>query len=207
MAHILAYDNCFNLCNVAFKKSNNDVEEISEINGFQNLVPNIKRLVKEACINEIRFTLGPGSFTGLRIGIATALGMQAVNMCQLIGCSTFDLLLQQVISSGKYCFKNFEDISIVVDAKRNGVVYFSKITIDEFMNNVPNPELSWLQNTVDLDALTIDSTIITNHRLLYHKLKSDNKIYIDKIHAVPLLSVPVNRLLKEIKPIYFQEIS
>ncbi len=39
---------------------------------------------------------GPGSFTGIRIGIATIKGFAAVNNCKLIGLTAFDVLKEEI---------------------------------------------------------------------------------------------------------------
>jgi tRNA threonylcarbamoyladenosine biosynthesis protein TsaB len=43
-------------------------------------------------LNLIVYASGPGSFTGLRIGAATAKGISAVNGCPFIGIPTLDML-------------------------------------------------------------------------------------------------------------------
>jgi len=202
MTQILAYDNCFNLCSVALKKNNNEITKISEISSFRNLTKNIKKLVGEDSIEEIRFTVGPGSFTGLRIGIATAFAIQSVKGCKLTACSTFDLLLQQAILNDSSLI-DATRVSILIDAKRKGVVYFSETTIDKFLNTHPDLSSDGLKNIEDLENLIADSVVITNHESLYRSLKSNKNIYIDKCSADALLVIPSKRFFREITPIYF----
>jgi len=40
---------------------------------------------------------GPGSFTGIRIGIATIKGFEAVNPCKLVGLTVFDVLKGMIV--------------------------------------------------------------------------------------------------------------
>lgn len=66
-------------------------------------------------INYFACGLGPGSFTGLRIGLATMKGLAWSARKPIIGIPTLDILAQSVNTSG--------DIAIpIVDAKR-GLVY------------------------------------------------------------------------------------
>ena len=56
----------------------------------EELLPNIDSLLeaagrKKIQIGEIRVSIGPGSFTGLRIGISTALGLTAALKTELFG--------------------------------------------------------------------------------------------------------------------------
>lgn len=60
------------------------------------LVPLIKNALAEAGIgfadlHRIGAVTGPGSFTGLRVGLATAQGLQLALDCELVGITAFDL--------------------------------------------------------------------------------------------------------------------
>ena len=48
--------------------------------------------VEKREIDLIALTVGPGSYTGIRIGIATALGLAASIGCEIVGLSTLELL-------------------------------------------------------------------------------------------------------------------
>lgn len=49
-------------------------------------------------LDGIAVSLGPGSFTGLRIGLSTAKGLAMAADCPLLGVSTLDGLAQQIIA-------------------------------------------------------------------------------------------------------------
>jgi len=65
-------------------------------------------------VSVIAVDVGPGLFTGLRVGIATAKSMAQALRVPMIGLSSLDLLAHQV----RYCKKL---IVPVIDAKRNEV--------------------------------------------------------------------------------------
>ncbi len=63
----------------------------------------------------VAISLGPGSFTGLRIGLATAKGIAMAAGLPLVGCSTLRCLAQAVASDRRHC------IWSVVDARKKEV--------------------------------------------------------------------------------------
>ena len=111
------------------------------------LVPTIQRVIsalglKIADIDYFACGLGPGSFTGMRIGLATIKGLSVVRQKPVIGISSLDILAKNVL----------EEDSLIVsanDAKR-GLIYCSSykneggvlrrkseyelLTLDEFIN-------------------------------------------------------------------------
>jgi tRNA threonylcarbamoyladenosine biosynthesis protein TsaB len=69
----------------------------SGLNHARTLLPWIERLLEDAAIEPRRLDLlvcstGPGSFTGLRIGLATARGLAHAIGCPVVGVSTLDAL-------------------------------------------------------------------------------------------------------------------
>ncbi len=99
---ILAIDSAMNGCSAGVYDSDSSsilLEEILEITRGQaeHLMPMIDRVVK--CVGEysdidaIAVTKGPGAFTGMRIGIATAKSLGLALNIPVIGISTFDAVL------------------------------------------------------------------------------------------------------------------
>lgn len=86
----------------------------------QTLLPMIKRVVEAASvdicdIDIAGITQGPGSFTGLRIGMSTLKGICAVNNTKCVGVSTLEAL-----STG---MSDFDGIVCAVMDARAGQVY------------------------------------------------------------------------------------
>lgn len=65
-------------------------------------------------IERIGVTVGPGSFTGLRVGLAFALGLGAARDVPVVGISTLDALAASIITDGL--------VAAAIDARR-GQVY------------------------------------------------------------------------------------
>lgn len=113
------------------------------------ITPTIKRVLEALGwkINDIDYFacgLGPGSFTGMRVGIATVKGFAFSLNKPVVGISTLDILARNAAVIGAYVIP-------VVDAKRNLVycsVYRNKfgkserikpymlLTIDEFFRKI-----------------------------------------------------------------------
>jgi len=84
------------------------------------LVPTIQRVIaaaglKIADIDYFACGLGPGSFTGMRIGLATIKGLSVVRNKPVVGVSTLDILAENVL------INNFL-IAPAIDARR-GLIY------------------------------------------------------------------------------------
>ena len=84
------------------------------------LMPIIKELLEEQNIgikdtDAIAVTTGPGSFTGIRLGIATAKTLAQVNEIPLVPVNTLDVLARQVEEDGI--------IIPSMDARKNEIFY------------------------------------------------------------------------------------
>lgn len=85
----------------------------------QKLMPMIENMLKTSDveikdIDAIGICVGPGSFTGLRIGMATAKAMAHVNNIPLIGVNSLEILGSNIEFSNK-------KICAILDAQRNQV--------------------------------------------------------------------------------------
>jgi len=75
----------------------------------QSLVPAIQRLLQSANvrpgdINVIAVTVGPGSFTGLRIGVTTAKTLAYALKAEIVAVNTLDVLARQAPCDGLRCW-------------------------------------------------------------------------------------------------------
>lgn len=94
-------------------------------------------------IDIVSVTNGPGSFTGVRIGLAAALGMKAAAKAKFIAISNFQVLAFHAREE-----KLYEKYSVVLDARRE------QIYLQEFSNNlIPLAEA----RLVDVESFLVDS--------------------------------------------------
>lgn len=90
----------------------------SKIRHTELLLPTIRRALKRlklslAEVDYFAVGLGPGSFTGLRIGLATIKGFAQAKGVPIIGLATLDILASNASPSSS------KIISPLIDAKRN----------------------------------------------------------------------------------------
>jgi tRNA threonylcarbamoyladenosine biosynthesis protein TsaB len=85
----------------------------------EKLMPSLERLLREfglsaRDLNGIAIALGPGSFTGLRIGVATVKGLAYAAGIPAVGVPTLDALAQNVLfAPGQVC--------VLLDARKKEV--------------------------------------------------------------------------------------
>ena len=73
--------------------------------------------IELAAINAIAVTIGPGSYTGLRVGLASAKGLCFALNIPLITINTLDVLANAIIQSDDFSSKN-KLICPMIDARR-----------------------------------------------------------------------------------------
>ena len=118
---ILSIDTSSNICTVAILQDDKLLKEITQNNGLThsaNLMPIIQTL-----LSSLSFTLkdidlivcdkGPGSFTGIRIGVATTMAFSDSLNINSIGITSLEALAYNVHSSGTICS--------LIDAKNDNV--------------------------------------------------------------------------------------
>jgi tRNA threonylcarbamoyladenosine biosynthesis protein TsaB len=122
---ILAFDTATESCSVALTEDSRLLSEITLVN-TKTHSRQLTRLIHEVCrlaetdLNEIdgcAVTRGPGSFTGLRIGVSTALGLAQATGRPIVGVSTLQVLAVQAAAPSQM-------VCPMIDARR-GEVYFA----------------------------------------------------------------------------------
>ena len=122
---ILAFDTATESCSVALTEDSRLLSEITLVN-TKTHSRQLTRLIREVCqlaetdLNEIdgcAVTRGPGSFTGLRIGVSTALGLAQATGRPIVGVSTLQVLAVQAAAPSQM-------VCPMIDARR-GEVYFA----------------------------------------------------------------------------------
>ena len=96
-----------------------------------DMAPAIAEMLKECCweaknLDAIATGIGPGSYTGLRIGLMSARTLAMMTGARLLGISTFEILAQHCLEAG------YAKIEIIADAQQD------KIYAQRFENNNSN---------------------------------------------------------------------
>lgn len=144
---ILAIDTSSDVLSICVNDDNNFLGEYTIKNNLTHspkIIPMIDELLKGLNlsikdINLVSCSIGPGSFTGLRIGLATIKGIAQANNIDIIGIPTLLSLAKNVKSND--CLicpiidaKNENIYTCIFDSKYNLIQDYTAITIDELIS-------------------------------------------------------------------------
>lgn len=123
MNKILAFDSSTNSCSVAISYGQNTVffeQEMRPSMQAERLMVMIENALKSAGIDysdltHMAVTVGPGSFTGIRIGLAVAEGITYATGIKAVGITNFDTALYRLVQQVKL----FDHAIIILEAYRN----------------------------------------------------------------------------------------
>lgn len=130
--NILALDTCLGACSAAVVLSGQGGPKVigrferRERQHAETIIPMIEAVLAEAAtgwsaLDAIAVTSGPGSFTGVRVGVSTARGLVLALEIPLIAANSLDVMARQTCDS---LDSNAGSFAIAVDARR-GEVYFA----------------------------------------------------------------------------------
>lgn len=119
---ILALDTCLRPCSVALA-SNNELLAYRFESNVNMQVEKLALMIDEVIsdvgsLDYIAVCVGPGSFTGIRIGIACAQGISAIKKIPIIPVSTLDVAAYEISKTEKSSF------TVVMDAGKHK--YYAK---------------------------------------------------------------------------------
>lgn len=143
---ILSIDTSSKICTVAVLEDTKLLKEISKNNGLthsETLMPIIKEIFENlglslSDIDLIVCDKGPGSFTGIRIGIATAKGFQDSLNINTVGISSLETLVYNCHEDGIICSmidaKNLNVYYAVFEKKLNKYILIKTFSVDTIDN-------------------------------------------------------------------------
>ena len=108
---VLAIDTSSKLCSVAILEDTNLIKKLELDNGLthsETLMPLIKQLLNECklSLNDIDLLvsdIGPGSFTGIRIGVSTCKAFSDSLNIPCVGVSSLEVLAYNIKDDGIIC--------------------------------------------------------------------------------------------------------
>ena len=167
---ILGIDTATNICGVALTEDRRLLTEI-RLNfrraHAEKLIDAIDTVLKETSIvlndiDAIAISIGPGSFTGLRIGLATVKGFAFANELPVVAVNTLDALANQAILwKGQIC------ALIRAQADEAYAAFFrSKGFLQERMSNYQLVDLNRFQHIIKEETLVVHAGINEVNRYL-----------------------------------------
>ena len=141
-------------------------------------------------VDLVSVTNGPGSFTGVRVGLAAALGMQMHSKAKFIALSNFQVLAYSKQNESK-------DIIVALDARR-GQVYTQSFKGDN-LENINQPNIMLFEELVlDGDFVVIGDGLMREDKSLM--INADARLL-----AVASEFYFNNNMYSNIVPLYIRE--
>ncbi|MBJ7503327.1 MAG: tRNA (adenosine(37)-N6)-threonylcarbamoyltransferase complex dimerization subunit type 1 TsaB [Burkholderiales bacterium] len=123
----------------------------------QYLLPWIQALLQEAQLelvnlDAIAVDIGPGAFTGVRLGVACVQGLALGANLPVLSVVSLDSIAMQAVQSGAYQPQDNEHFLVILDA-RMGEVYWAKYAMqDGWPARLAEPQLA-LPGTLDTQGI------------------------------------------------------
>ncbi len=126
MALILNIETATTVCSVSLAKDGK-LLSLKEQNGDYSHAENLTLFIEDVCkqaniklsqIDAVAVSKGPGSYTGLRIGVSTAKGLCFSLDKPLISISTLLSITQSIVQSSKFKIENSDLFCPMLDARR-----------------------------------------------------------------------------------------
>ena len=178
---VLAIDTSSKLCSVAILEDTNLIKKLELDNGLthsETLMPLIQQLLNECdlTLNNIDLLvsdIGPGSFTGIRIGVASCKAFSDSLNIPCVGISSLEVLAYNIKNDGIICStidcKN-DNCYFALYEKKNGV-----------FENLIEPQAEGIYDTLSILDSYCKDTLVSD---VITFVGDASKIYMDKIIEV-----------------------
>lgn len=212
----LAISTSSKICSVALLENDKLIKELNIDNQkthSENLLPLIDELFKSTNknvseLNLIACDVGPGSFTGIRIGISTTKGVAEVNQIPVVACTSLEALsynTQGNIICSLIDARNNQVYCGIFDEKRNLVKEYMADDINVIIENLPKDTISFVGDGAVLHKSLLNGTISQDNDIhatnigicAYNKFKNDNTETADTIVPMYLRKSQAERMKEQ----------
>ena len=195
--HILAIDTSQKTVSAAILADDVVLADIFVNNGrhhSENLLPAMEQTFRLAGMQPhemdlFAVTIGPGSFTGLRIGAATIKGLALAAGKPVVGVSTLDALALNAVHAGK------QMICAMLDAQRNQIyTALYRLEVGTAMERVSEEQVidvdRWL-NGLNKDILFLGDGAVKYHQQIHARFFSSGCIAQGRQNHISAVAVAV----------------
>ena len=198
MAHILCIETGTPTCSVALCENGNfiSIRELhaEETNHASNLSNFIQEVLKEGNISAsqlsaVAVSKGPGSYTGLRIGVSTAKGICYAAGIPLIAINSLKVMAQGAIASNKFVDPNTL-ICSTIDARRMEVY---TAVYDLKLNCIMDTQALILSGESFADLLKVNKILFIGNGTgkVKSTINSPNTLYLEDILPSARFMIPL----------------
>lgn len=135
--NVLALDTCMRACSAALTIGSDEgaptfsVYEDRDRGHAEALMPMVEKVMGEAgldyaALDKIAVTIGPGTFTGVRVGVSAARGLALATGAALVGASSLEVIAARALER---MGDEPAPLAVATDARR-GQVYFAAYKAD-----------------------------------------------------------------------------
>ena len=172
---ILSIDTASNICTVAILENTTCLKELivnDARNHSEKIMPLIEQVLAETHLTLSQIDLivcnkGPGSFTGIRIGVGTVLAFRDSLNIKCLGISSLEALAYNVNTNGLVCS--------LIDAKNNNFYFGLFDRKDNNYFQIGNLEFKTIDEAISLlKSFNKNLTFVGDGSVSYKNILSDN---------------------------------
>ena len=172
---ILSIDTASNICTVAILENTTCLKELivnDARNHSEKIMPLIEQVLAETHLTLSQIDLivcnkGPGSFTGIRIGVGTVLAFRDSLNIKCLGISSLEALAYNVNTNGLVCS--------LIDAKNNNIYFGLFDKKDNNYSQIGNLEFKTIDEAISLlKSFNKNLTFVGDGSVSYRSILSDS---------------------------------